>query len=115
MRSAWSRMPIARRLTAAQKKQVAARHDWTCTTCREVVDETFAIDHILPLWEGGTDAFDNLQLLCAQCHAKKTYDETVRRAERARRLKQTAPSTTASCMCNGCGVVFSPFFRHRCA
>ena len=100
-----------RRLTQAQKKQVAARFKWTCAICRQVVDETFQIDHIVPLWGGGTDDDANLQLLCARDHAKKTYDENTRRHVRARR----PPSTPLRAFtCNACGTTFSPYFEHRC-
>jgi 5-methylcytosine-specific restriction endonuclease McrA len=30
------------------------------------------VDHIVPLSRGGTDALENLQSLCAQCHEAKT-------------------------------------------
>lgn len=39
------------------------------------------IDHIVPLWEGGTDDAYNLQLLCCDCHKKKTLKEQKRRNE----------------------------------
>ena len=32
----------------------------------------FDIDHIVELRDGGKDELDNLQALCATCHAKKT-------------------------------------------
>lgn len=30
------------------------------------------VDHIIPKRDGGPDAFENLQALCRECHAKKT-------------------------------------------
>jgi len=33
------------------------------------------VDHIVPLHTGGTDAPDNLQPLCVQCHQRKTAAE----------------------------------------
>ena len=33
------------------------------------------VDHIVPLSQGGTDAFENLQGLCKACHAEKTAEE----------------------------------------
>jgi 5-methylcytosine-specific restriction endonuclease McrA len=29
------------------------------------------VDHVVPLWAGGTNAPANLQLLCRDCHRKK--------------------------------------------
>lgn len=72
----------------ACKREYARKYDWqtirreiilrdlyTCQTCREIIekDHEMEIDHILPVSLGG-DYFDreNLQLLCYECHGKKT-------------------------------------------
>lgn len=36
------------------------------------------LDHIIPVAEGGTDGLDNLQWLCASCHAEKSRRESAR-------------------------------------
>ncbi|MGF6877380.1 HNH endonuclease [Paraburkholderia sp. MM5477-R1] len=33
------------------------------------------VDHIVPLFRGGTDAPGNLQSLCVPCHEAKTRDD----------------------------------------
>ena len=33
------------------------------------------VDHILSKAKGGTDDLNNLQLLCKECHKKKTQEE----------------------------------------
>lgn len=33
------------------------------------------VDHIIPLAKGGPDSWGNLQMLCADCHSKKTADD----------------------------------------
>jgi len=38
------------------------------------------VDHVQPVWEGGTDADRNLQALCKKCHTAKTNIEAGRRA-----------------------------------
>ena len=50
------------------KKQVAAKQKWRCAVCRELLDETYEIDHIRPLHyaKNATEkrelnAIDNLQ------------------------------------------------------
>lgn len=45
-----------------------------CAICGEVKDHT-QIDHIIPLWNGGSDKVDNLQVVCYECHKKKTAEE----------------------------------------
>lgn len=33
------------------------------------------VDHIVPVFRGGSEDFDNLQTLCKPCHSKKTSVE----------------------------------------
>jgi len=43
------------------------------------------VDHVRPLWSGsGLDTDDNLQSLCAPCHAIKTASEASDRAKNRR-------------------------------
>ena len=35
------------------KKRVAAKQKWRCGACRQLLDETFEIDHRTPLYKGG--------------------------------------------------------------
>jgi 5-methylcytosine-specific restriction protein A len=39
------------------------------------VTEATQVDHIRPLFKGGTDAWANLQSLCEPCHAEKTRED----------------------------------------
>ncbi len=51
-----------------------------CRMCRDIGKTTLAscVDHIIPIRDGGTDARDNLQSLCATCHsgAKASFERT---------------------------------------
>lgn len=38
------------------------------------------VDHIVPLWEGGSDEDENKQTLCRPCHDAKSAAEAKRRA-----------------------------------
>ncbi len=67
--------PNKRKVSPAMKKKVAAGAQWKCVTCKQIVDFMYEIDHILPLAMGGTNDFNNLQLLCQTCHKKKTLEE----------------------------------------
>ena len=55
------------------KKRVAAKQKWRCAICKKLLDETFELDHIKPLFKGGhpTDE-SNLQALCKHDHLFKT-------------------------------------------
>lgn len=65
----------------ANKRAVARKHRWTvayrqryaCAKCATLLHpKGFDIDHVVELRDGGKDELDNLQALCATCHAKKT-------------------------------------------
>ena len=55
------------------KKRVAAKQKWRCAMCKQLLDETFELDHIRPLFKGGhpTDE-SNLQALCKRDHLFKS-------------------------------------------
>ena len=55
------------------KKRIAARQKWRCAICKQLLDETFELDHIRPLFKGGhpTDE-SNLQALCKRDHLFKS-------------------------------------------
>ena len=48
-----------------------------CVECYKSgkVNPASEIDHILPLFKGGTDDLDNLQALCDDCHNTKTASD----------------------------------------
>ena len=47
-----------------------------CRSCKcNGVNNTLHIDHIVALANGGTNDIKNLQLLCVECHERKTKDE----------------------------------------
>lgn len=46
-----------------------------CCKCG-IYRKTIHRDHIIPKWQGGSDASSNIQLLCAHCHEDKTWEET---------------------------------------
>jgi 5-methylcytosine-specific restriction protein A len=56
---------------------VYARDNGTCQHCKRVVGKPGEahIDHVKPKHLGGTDEIDNLQVLCASCHGRKTRAE----------------------------------------
>ena len=64
------------------KKQVAARQKWRCAICKQLLTETYEIDHILPLHTAKDEAArqrlnqpTNLQALCRRCHLSKSAME----------------------------------------
>lgn len=64
-----------RNVTNLMKKKVAATQQWRCGTCKTTLDETFQVDHVIALFNGGSNDERNLVALCPNCHAKKTMAE----------------------------------------
>ena len=66
----------SRNVTESKKKYVASNQSWTCKHCNNMLDATYEIDHITPIYKGGSNNLNNLQALCRNCHGKKTlYDK----------------------------------------
>lgn len=62
-----------RAVARKQRWMIAFRQHYVCATCNMLLHPRgFDIDHIVELRDGGKDELDNLQALCATCHAKKT-------------------------------------------
>ena len=59
------------------RKAIIARRGGECVTCGATpLDQHIHLDHIKPLVEGG-EAFneENIQILCRECHGRKTANE----------------------------------------
>lgn len=56
---------------------VLKRDEHLCQPCKAAGGLTLAtqVDHIVPKARGGTDAMENLQGICAACHAVKSQRE----------------------------------------
>ena len=64
-----------RTVSETKKKFVASSQEWRCKHCRQQLDHTFEIDHIVRLDCGGSNDASNLVALCRNCHGKKTAQE----------------------------------------
>jgi 5-methylcytosine-specific restriction endonuclease McrA len=64
-----------KKLTPFERQCVAAHQSWRCNTCRVLFGPLWHVDHVKPLCDGGDDASNNMQALCADCHAAKTAME----------------------------------------
>lgn len=51
-----------------------------CDMCQSCGRLGRVVDHIIPLWAGGSDEDSNKQLLCDPCHDAKTAREAKQRA-----------------------------------
>ena len=64
-----------RNVSELSKKIVASRQKWRCKKCKQLLDFTYEIDHIVPLYKGGGNELDNLRALCRNCHGRKSLIE----------------------------------------
>jgi len=63
------------RLNETKKKVVASSQQWSCKKCKQLLDASYEIDHIIPLYKGGNNDLNNLQALCRNCHGQKTIND----------------------------------------
>ena len=70
---------VKRYVSPFEAKRVAARQGWKCGACKQTLDATYEIDHVTPLFRGGTNDSSNLQALCRSCHISKSAGEAARR------------------------------------
>lgn len=68
---------IIRNLPYETKKMIKEMSNNICRSCGEWSDQ-LEIDHIVPMWEGGSDDVFNLQPLCVECHKEKSAEEATR-------------------------------------
>jgi len=62
-------------LNETKKKVVASSQQWVCRYCKQLLDASYEIDHIIPLYKGGNNDLNNLQALCRNCHGQKTIND----------------------------------------
>ena len=77
-------------LTESEKKIIAARQSWKCSSRHLVLPASYQVDHTIPLCNGGDDHDSNCTAMCASCHAAKTQIESVQRARQSWTAAQTS-------------------------
>jgi len=81
---------MRRSWTSDQKRQAAAKQEWRCGHCVELLNSAFEVDHVVALENGGEDdILTNAMALCSNCHGKKSQNERVLRIKRARERLST--------------------------
>lgn len=68
-----------RKVSDQLKKIVASQQHWNCKKCKNILDATYEVDHIIALEDGGSNHIQNLQALCRNCHGKKTMEDNIKR------------------------------------
>lgn len=62
------------RALQARRLRVWASAEGRCKACKRLTayPEGFQLDHVVPLYKGGEDTEENTQVLCIECHDRKT-------------------------------------------
>lgn len=86
---AWRKRPDAPKRTItgrrwyAMRRQVYAEQKGVCALCdRILLTGEWALDHRIPLSQGGGDDMGNLQGVCNPCHARKSAEDKGHRIPR---------------------------------
>jgi hypothetical protein len=72
-------MTLRRKISIRLRRKVMLRAQSRCEYCRSPEAfslDTFAIDHIVPITESGSDDLDNLAFACHNCNNRKQDDQT---------------------------------------
>lgn len=78
--------------TKREWEEMKAFFEYTCCCCLgESGLENIEKDHIIPLYQGGSDSITNLQPLCAKCNSAKGRINTDWRPRLAEKLGKVMP------------------------
>jgi len=61
------------RNTPTERNIIAASQKWLCAECGTLLSAHFHVDHKRALCNAGNNLLSNLQAICPNCHAIKTY------------------------------------------
>lgn len=54
-------------------ERLMVKQSGLCSYCKCGIEQTFHVDHIVPVSRGGTNGEDNLQLTCPSCNLRKSW------------------------------------------
>lgn len=77
------------RFSAQTRFRIVHDQDFKCALCQYKIPVDFNIDHVVPLWDGGTNDRSNLQGVCVTCHGAKTGAEARARTEHKQRKQRS--------------------------
>ena len=79
----------SRGVPQALRRKVLARDHHVCQLAlADCLVSATEVDHIVPVFEGGTDDVANLRAVCSSCHKQKTQEEAQRAAGRMSRKRE---------------------------
>lgn len=88
------RMAVAKSKGRHTKKQwldMLEFFEYTCVRCLGDNGSNIEKDHIIPIYQGGSDGLDNIQPLCSRCNCQKGPETIDWRPQGADWLKKELP------------------------
>lgn len=61
-----------KQFSVVTRNRVCSNQKWSCNYCKKLLSDVFIVDHVVPLFLGGTNEEYNLQALCPSCDRYKT-------------------------------------------
>lgn len=61
-----------KKFTQQTKNKICSRQKWNCNYCKRRLSDVYHIDHMVPLFIGGSNETWNLQSLCPSCDSFKS-------------------------------------------
>lgn len=84
---------IRKGISQTERISIMQGQSGKCKNCKKEVD-TYEIDHIKPLWGGGSNDINNLQALCGECHLYKSNLEHCNRVFNVNNTQSNLNKTT---------------------
>lgn len=108
-----------------EKRLIAWQQRYRCAVCSKMLPFAWELDHINPLFNGGSNDRENVQILCGCCHGAKSILERSVGGEARLMEDGKIDLNWAVCpervrgrdrelQCSGCGQIVSPHFSHAC-
>jgi 5-methylcytosine-specific restriction endonuclease McrA len=83
-------------ISETERRVVAASQHWKCAVCGNALPAHFEVDHKRRWADGGSEALDNKQALCSNCHTAKSYVERQTPVPQRLEIVTIASLTTAA-------------------
>lgn len=72
--------------TAHDVRTLLGLQRFKCAACKTCVKQKFHVDHVVPLFLGGSNGKENLQILCPTCNVRKNKKDPIEWAQQNGRL-----------------------------
>jgi phage FluMu protein Com len=121
---------VRKKFSDWERRMIACQQAYRCALCAKLLPFAWELDHINPLFNGGDNERQNMQILCGCCHGAKSILErasggSVQPIQSSlladgdidmgwAKCPERARGRDRELKCQDCGKVVSPYFDHEC-